>query len=406
MDTETRLAERLRRMPGVRTVPRPVLPGRGTEFDLAYVRDGRPGGTPLLAVPGGPGMASVLPYRSVRRSAARLGFDAVMAEHRGVGLSRRDRGGADLPPAALTLAAAADDLAAVLDDCGIGRAVVWGASYGGVLAQVFAGRHPGRVAGLVLDSTSGSTRADHAEVREYVRGLLWRGEAPEAAGAAERLRDLVEQGAVPADECQDVVPVVYEFGGPAMVERLLEAVARGRTGTWRRVRRLAGKEAGERSPCVLEFDLVSEIWRRELHDLEPDGRPLDPAAAFAQVTAGREPDFAGLPVDAEAVQRGLSVPVAVLSGAYDLRAVPPGAEAMAGRIPDAALVRFPRSGHGFLDRFPFAGLVAAGAVAAGRHKRLPGLAERLEAGRRVTSATAMRGYLAASLAMDGVPFPR
>ncbi|WP_017626529.1 alpha/beta fold hydrolase [Nocardiopsis chromatogenes] len=403
MNTETRRAERLRRMPGVRTVPRPVLPEGGAEFDLAYAREGRPDGMPLLVVPGGPGLASVLPYRPVRRAAARRGFDAVMAEHRGVGLSRRDRRGADLPPAALTLAAAADDLAAVLDHCGIGRAVVWGSSYGGVLAQVFAGRHPERVAGLVLDSTSGSSRADHAVVRDHLRRLLWRGEEPETAGAAERLRGLVASGAVAPEECQDVVPVVYEFGGAPMVERLLEAVARGRRGTWKRVRGLADREVEQRAPHVMEFDLVSEIWRRELHDLEPDGLPLDPAAAFAHIGAGREPDFVGLPVDAEAVQRGLSVPVAVLSGAYDLRAVPAGAEAMAERIPDAALVRFPRSGHSFLDRFPFAGLVAAGAVAAGRHGDLPGFVDRLEAGRGVTSASAMRGYLSASLVMDGVP---
>lgn len=46
---------------------------------------------------------------------------------------------------------AADDLAALIDALGVGPAIVYGDSYGTYLAQVFAGRHPGLVQGLVLD---------------------------------------------------------------------------------------------------------------------------------------------------------------------------------------------------------------------------------------------------------------
>lgn len=404
MNALTRRAQSLRRMPGVRTVRRPVVPDASEcgEFDLAYVREGEPGGTPLLAVPGGPGLASVLPYRGLRRRAARRGFDTVMAEHRGVGLSRRDRSGADLPPEALTVSAAADDLAAVLDACGIDRAVVWGSSYGGVLAQVFAARHGERVAGMVLDSTDGGTPGERSATRDHVRGLLWHGRGPDTAGAAARLRALVGDGADPADEGAVVVPVVYEFGGAPMVERLLEAVARGRRGTWNRVRGLARRETGRGAPFVMEFDLVARIWHRELDGLEPDGRPLDTVSAVARDLPRDGEDFVGLPLDTAAAQRGFSWPTAVLSGARDLRSVPPCAEAMAERIPDAALVCFPGSGHSFLDRFPFAGLVAAGAVASGRHKALPAFTGRLEEARGVTSAAAVRAYLSASLAADGV----
>ena len=49
----------------------------------------------------------------------------------------------------------ADDAAAVLDALGIDRAVVVGYSMGGASAQVLWQRHPERVAGLVLCSTSG-----------------------------------------------------------------------------------------------------------------------------------------------------------------------------------------------------------------------------------------------------------
>ena len=48
-------------------------------------------------------------------------------------------------------ALSADDLAAVLDALGIGRVDMYGDSYGTFFAQVFAGRHPGRLRTLVLD---------------------------------------------------------------------------------------------------------------------------------------------------------------------------------------------------------------------------------------------------------------
>jgi pimeloyl-ACP methyl ester carboxylesterase len=49
-------------------------------------------------------------------------------------------------------AAAADDLAAILDALDVPRVVVYGDSYGTYLAQVFAIRHPDRTAAVVLDA--------------------------------------------------------------------------------------------------------------------------------------------------------------------------------------------------------------------------------------------------------------
>jgi 3-oxoadipate enol-lactonase len=53
-----------------------------------------------------------------------------------------------------TLAAMADDVAAVLDDAGIDKAIVVGISMGGMIAQHLAVRHPGRLRGLLLLATS------------------------------------------------------------------------------------------------------------------------------------------------------------------------------------------------------------------------------------------------------------
>ncbi len=97
-------------------IQRPVYPDRAETFPLAVMRTGPPSDLPVLFIPGGPGMGSVLPYVGLRATATQHGLDAIMVEHRGVGLSRRDNRGRDLPLDAVTLEAAADDLAAVVQD--------------------------------------------------------------------------------------------------------------------------------------------------------------------------------------------------------------------------------------------------------------------------------------------------
>src|SRR5574338_469427 len=107
-----RAHDKLAALPGVRPVRRPVRPGAGDadeKFDVYYVRTGRKSAHPLVIIPGGPGAASIALYRAFRRRAAVAGLDVIMVEHRGVGLSRHDDAGADLPPEALTVDAAVDD---------------------------------------------------------------------------------------------------------------------------------------------------------------------------------------------------------------------------------------------------------------------------------------------------------
>src|SRR6478735_4786967 len=125
-----RVHDKLAALPGVRAVRRPVSPGSDEQFDLFYVRAGRKSAHPVVIIPGGPGVASIQPYRALRRRATAAGFDVIMIEHRGIGMSRHTDAGADLPPAAITVEQVVDDIAAVLDDAGVHEAVLYGTSYG------------------------------------------------------------------------------------------------------------------------------------------------------------------------------------------------------------------------------------------------------------------------------------
>ena len=172
--------------------PAPARPGGDQEFDLFYVRTGRKSAHPLVIIPGGPGAASIALYRGFRRRAAAEGLDVIMVEHRGVGMSRHDDSGADLPPEALTIDQVVDDVAAVLDDAQVDKAVIYGTSYGTYVAAGVGVRHPDRVHGMILDSPVLSAH-DIDAVRDATRRLLWDGDTPETADLAPKVRRLVDQ---------------------------------------------------------------------------------------------------------------------------------------------------------------------------------------------------------------------
>jgi pimeloyl-ACP methyl ester carboxylesterase len=104
----------------------------------------------------------------------------------------------------------ADDLGALLDALALERPVLCGLSTGGCVAQVYAARHPDRVAGLVLADTFTAARLD------------WR----------DRLQFALMRAVVPA-----VGVVGYERVERAVV-RIQEAVQSGAAGDYGNVERL------------------------------------------------------------------------------------------------------------------------------------------------------------------------
>ena len=241
-----RRVERLHRRPWVGTVPVPIdhtVPD-GLRFDLAYGEAGvDQAGPTLVLLPGGPGLASVLPYLRVRRRLAASGLHVVTPEHRGVGLSRHTRDGALLPVAAVTIEQAAGDVLAVVDAVAGDRVILAGTSYGGYLALEVARRAPDRFEALVLDSTAATV---HRPERDRQRSMFWDGTEPVFAPTARRVRALAEAGALSDEELATAVPFIYELAGAQALGRVLGRAERGHTTALKRLCRLAAEETSGR----------------------------------------------------------------------------------------------------------------------------------------------------------------
>jgi proline iminopeptidase len=372
-----RVHDKLAGLPGVRPVRRPVVQGGDEEFDLYYVRTGRKSRTPLVIIPGGPGAASVALYRGLRRHAVANGLDVIMIDHRGVGMSRHDDRGADLPPEALTIDQAVNDIAAVLDDAQVEKAVIYGTSYGTYLAAGFGVRHPDRVHAMVLDSPVLSAH-DIDAVRDAIRRVLWDGADPQTAELAPKVRKLVDEGVLTPAAGQ-LTAEVYGFAGPAVLTRQLDLLLRGRRGLWTVLDQASRFLFDRKAPYRNEPDLVGRIGFRELnYGAVPDGKPLDPAVAFREFTTQRM-EFEAEPYDLTVEMPKFCWPTVVISGGRDLITPRTVAEEIVSLVPDSVLVELATAGHSAIDVRERAALEIVGAVYEGETGRLPARGKELDA---------------------------
>ncbi|RDH77942.1 alpha/beta fold hydrolase [Mycolicibacterium moriokaense] len=372
-----RAHDKLAAMPGVRSVRRPVTPGGDDEFDLYYVRTGPATPNPLVVIPGGPGAASVALYRGLRRHAAARGIGAIMIDHRGVGMSRHDDRGVDLPPEALTIDQAVNDVAAVLDDAQVDKAVIYGTSYGTYLAAGVGVRHPDRVHAMVLDSPLLSAR-DIDAARDATRRVLLDGDEPDAVELAPKIRKLVDDG-VMTPVAGQLTAAVYGLAGPAMLTRQLDLLLRGRHGLWTVLDQASKFLLERKMPYRNEPDLVGRIGFRELnYGAVPDGLPLDPAVAFRELAA-QTSEFEAEPYDLAAEMPKFSWPTAVVSGGRDLITPRAVAEEIASLIPRSALVGLATAGHSLIDVRERAALDIVEALYDGDVANLPARGKELDA---------------------------
>src|SRR5690349_18013757 len=372
-----RAHEKLAALPGVRAVRRPIREDGGEHFDLFYVRTGRKSAHPLVFVPGGPGAASIALYRGFRRRAAAEGLDVIMIEHRGVGMSRHDDGGTDLPPEALTIDQVVDDVAAVLDDAHVAKATIYGTSYGTYVAAGVGVRHPDRVHAMILDSPVLSADDIHA-VREETRRLLWDGDSPETAELAARVRRLVQRDQL-SPEAAQLAAAVYGLAGPRVLRRQLDLLLAGRRAMWSVLDRGAHFLFERKAPYRHEPDLVGRIGYRELnYAATPDGKPLDPAVVYREM-ASEEAEFEAEPFDLTNEMPQFTWPTVVISGGRDLITPPAVARRIASLIPGAVLVTLATAGHSAIDLRERAALDIIKATYDGSTAGLPARAKKLDA---------------------------
>jgi pimeloyl-ACP methyl ester carboxylesterase len=107
---------------------------------LAWVEAGVPDGRPILRVPGTPG--SRLQVRPDQSPWLDRGLRMILTERPGFGASTRHPGRSFLDHA--------DDLAAILDELGLGRVPIMGGSGAGPYLLAFASRHPDRVQAVTV----------------------------------------------------------------------------------------------------------------------------------------------------------------------------------------------------------------------------------------------------------------
>jgi 3-oxoadipate enol-lactonase len=128
------------------------LPGRGRTF--------------VVDVPGPTSSAPTIVLLHALGCTAYLSWVASLGElsrtHRVVTFDQRWHG-RGIRSSRFRFADCADDVAAVLDELGIDRAVIAGYSMGGAIAQLSWRRHPDRVSGLVLCSTARNFRGKPRE---------------------------------------------------------------------------------------------------------------------------------------------------------------------------------------------------------------------------------------------------
>jgi pimeloyl-ACP methyl ester carboxylesterase len=105
----------------------------------------------LIVMHGGPGLdhATLRPY-----------FDRFADTHQVVYIDHRGNGRSTGSPETWTLAQWGDDVKAFCDALGIVKPVVYGNSFGGMVAMAYAARHPDHPAKLILSSTAARLNLD------------------------------------------------------------------------------------------------------------------------------------------------------------------------------------------------------------------------------------------------------
>jgi proline iminopeptidase len=231
----------------------------------------------IVALHGGPGIdhSQFVPWLTPIADQAQL----ILVDHRGNGRSSR--------PAVetRTLANMADDLEALRKALGLGRIVVFGMSFGGMLALTYAVTYPDSVAGLIPCATAASN-----EALERALDGMHDLSSPEQREALARLRNGTVESPADLDRVFGALARFYEYD-PAKTP------------------------AGGFKP-IADIDMLNWFFAR-------DRRTYDVRPKLANITA----------------------PTLVLTGRHDKIAPPFASDEILKGIPEAKQEIFEESGH-------------------------------------------------------------
>lgn len=265
-----------------------------------YEVEGDRPGVPIVLIAGGPGSPHNAFHLTHRRLAA-LG-PLVYLDNRGRGRSRPGRG-----PRPYTLENDVADVEAVRRALGAEQIVVYGRSYGGMVAQAYALAHPAHVRALVLSNTLDGATAWRTENIAATHTFLAR-QFPERWERIERLHG---QGFLTSE---DTLGVLF---GPL----------------------------NELYHYDLANDSTFRARMREVREAEIPGH----ASEVYMAMIGRDPDWTldGTLAAVELLPRlgAITAPTLVLAGRFDRICPPSASRRIARAVPNARLVVFERSGH-------------------------------------------------------------
>lgn len=190
-------------------------------------------GPPLLFISGTGGDLRVQP--NVFASPLAKSFDLLAYDQRGLGRT-------DKPDVPYSMADYADDAAALLDHVGWSDALVLGVSFGGMVAQELALRHPSRVKRLVLACTSPGGEGGASYPFHEIEHLRGEARARHLIPISDTRRDAAWAAAHPEDyerlvELTAADPFAGESGRAEGAHRQLEA--RAKHDTWDRLPQIA-----------------------------------------------------------------------------------------------------------------------------------------------------------------------